>query len=247
MKKSLLLIFFATIALAGCGNDWYYESDYLNSTTVSDVYGSYSYDDWYARAEDNDIDNFDDCQDQYWTSDAEDGCNEYVKENHEWYNTFGWYECTEDCEWHEAGYARAEENDIDNVDDCDWNSNSFIEWCMAYVEGFYIDVEESTPQVIQRKLSCTDLYWMWATENFDWSCKCRAWYISNNGKCEDADDVCEDILWFLASYNDNTEQCECSYWDVVYNWECMSMDKICSQKFGYSYHYDRVQRACAEY
>jgi hypothetical protein len=43
-------------------------------------------------------------------------------------------DCTEDCSGHEAGYAWAERNGIDEEDDCTGNSDSFIEGCKAYVE-----------------------------------------------------------------------------------------------------------------
>lgn len=46
------------------------------------------------------------------------------------------YECTEDCGGHEAGYDWAEEKGIDDPDDCGGNSNSFIEGCMSYAEGY---------------------------------------------------------------------------------------------------------------
>lgn len=49
-------------------------------------------------------------------------------------NTFMGYECTDDCSGHEAGYAWAEEHDVDDPDDCDGNSESFIEGCRAYAE-----------------------------------------------------------------------------------------------------------------
>lgn len=44
------------------------------------------------------------------------------------------YPCTVDCSGHEAGYEWAEENGIDDPDDCDGNSESFIEGCQAYAE-----------------------------------------------------------------------------------------------------------------
>lgn len=47
---------------------------------------------------------------------------------------FHGYPCTVDCSGHEAGYAWAEEHDIDDPDDCDGNSDSFIEGCRAYAE-----------------------------------------------------------------------------------------------------------------
>lgn len=48
--------------------------------------------------------------------------------------TFNGYECTSDCSGHEAGYNWAEENDIDDPDDCGGNSESFIEGCQSYAE-----------------------------------------------------------------------------------------------------------------
>lgn len=47
---------------------------------------------------------------------------------------FKGYQCTVDCSGHEAGYKWAEENGIDDVEDCTGDSNSFIEGCKAYVE-----------------------------------------------------------------------------------------------------------------
>lgn len=49
-------------------------------------------------------------------------------------STFSGYPCTDDCSGHEAGYNWAEEHDIDDPDNCDGNSNSFIEGCQAYAE-----------------------------------------------------------------------------------------------------------------
>jgi hypothetical protein len=51
------------------------------------------------------------------------------------------YSCTDDCSGHEAGYNWAEENGIDDPDDCDGNSNSFIEGCRAYAEEQIIEEE----------------------------------------------------------------------------------------------------------
>lgn len=100
-------------------------------------YSSSSYNDGYEWAEDNDIDDFDDCQTEFGTGWAEDGCNEYVKENHVGFSTFHGYDCTEDCSGHEAGYEWAEENDIDDEYDCTGYSDSFIEGCEIYVEENY--------------------------------------------------------------------------------------------------------------
>lgn len=47
---------------------------------------------------------------------------------------FHGYRCTVDCSGHEAGYKWAEDHDIDDVDNCVGNSQSFIEGCQAWVE-----------------------------------------------------------------------------------------------------------------
>lgn len=91
----------------------------------------------YEWASNNDIDNFDDCQDQFGTGYDEDECNRYVEENYSGHQTFGDYDCTEDCSGHEAGYEWAEENGVEDVDDCGGNSDSFIEGCYSYVEENY--------------------------------------------------------------------------------------------------------------
>lgn len=49
-------------------------------------------------------------------------------------NSFGQYPCTYDCSGHEAGYQWAEKNGIDDPEDCDGNSMSFIEGCREYAE-----------------------------------------------------------------------------------------------------------------
>lgn len=46
---------------------------------------------------------------------------------------FHGYDCTDDCSGHEAGYRWAEDNDIDEADDCRGKSQSFYEGCLAYV------------------------------------------------------------------------------------------------------------------
>lgn len=48
--------------------------------------------------------------------------------------SFRGYRCTNDCSGHEAGYEWGEENGIDDPDDCDGNSESFIEGCRSYAE-----------------------------------------------------------------------------------------------------------------
>lgn len=52
------------------------------------------------------------------------------------------YPCTEDCSGHEAGYQWAEENGIEDADDCGGKSNSFIEGCEVYVEENYGDTDD---------------------------------------------------------------------------------------------------------
>ncbi len=123
---------------AGCATqapDYSLNGPYNNPGSYN--YYDNDYDYGYGWAEDEDIDNFDDCQDEFGAGDAEDGCNDYVRENYTGYRSFGSYDCTEDCGGHEAGYAWAERNDIYHEDDCGGNSNSFIEGCLQYVEDYY--------------------------------------------------------------------------------------------------------------
>jgi hypothetical protein len=62
---------------------------------------------------------------------------------------FHGYECTDDCSGHEAGYAWAEREDVTNPNDCDGNSQSFIEGCEAWTNENSsdpsIDDPEKTP------------------------------------------------------------------------------------------------------
>lgn len=50
--------------------------------------------------------------------------------------------CTSDCSGHEAGYAWAEENEIEDPDECSGKSASFIEGCQAYAEEVQARAEE---------------------------------------------------------------------------------------------------------
>lgn len=52
--------------------------------------------------------------------------------------------CTDDCSGHEAGYTWAEEHDINDEDDCDGNSDSFIEGCTDFVEERQLMDESSS-------------------------------------------------------------------------------------------------------
>jgi len=55
--------------------------------------------------------------------------------------TFMGYPCGGDCSGHEAGYEWAEENEVNDPDDCDGNSDSFIEGCQAYAEEQQAEAE----------------------------------------------------------------------------------------------------------
>jgi hypothetical protein len=48
--------------------------------------------------------------------------------------TFGGYDCTEDCSGHKAGYDWAQKKQISDSSDCSGNSESFVEGCEAYTE-----------------------------------------------------------------------------------------------------------------
>ena len=60
--------------------------------------------------------------------------------------TFMGYRCTVDCSGHEAGYEWAGENGIDDPNDCDGNSDSFIEGCQAYAEEHQAAMGETTDE-----------------------------------------------------------------------------------------------------
>ena len=48
--------------------------------------------------------------------------------------TFHGYSCVDDCSGHDAGYQWADENHIDDPDDCGGKSQSFEEGCRAFAE-----------------------------------------------------------------------------------------------------------------
>lgn len=48
--------------------------------------------------------------------------------------TFYGNPCTVDCSGHDAGYTWAEDNEVEDPDDCGGNSQSFIEGCESYAE-----------------------------------------------------------------------------------------------------------------
>lgn len=50
--------------------------------------------------------------------------------------TYGGYECTDDCSGHKAGFEWAQQNDIQDESDCEGSSSqSFAEGCKVYVEN----------------------------------------------------------------------------------------------------------------
>lgn len=62
---------------------------------------------------------------------------EYDERRDSYEGANGTYEgdgCTEDCSGHDAGYEWADENGIDDPDDCGGKSWSFEEGCRAYAE-----------------------------------------------------------------------------------------------------------------
>ncbi len=59
-------------------------------------------------------------------------------------STFMGYRCIADCSGHEAGYEWAEENNIDDPDDCGGNSDSFIEGCKAYADDQQAAMRETS-------------------------------------------------------------------------------------------------------
>ncbi len=84
MKYVIISILFTLIVLSGCNFKQYKTKD-KNFSQHSNFSFDYDdkkrpdYNDGYSWAENNNIDNFEDCQNQFGTSEAEDGCNDYVK------------------------------------------------------------------------------------------------------------------------------------------------------------------------
>lgn len=55
----------------------------------------------------------------------------------------GSYACTDDCSGHDAGYQWAQDNEIEDAEDCGGNSASFIEGCEAYADDLTEQIEDS--------------------------------------------------------------------------------------------------------
>lgn len=69
----------------------------------------------------------------------EEAINEYSYSTYE--DVFGYYQCTSDCEGHNAGFEWAKENGFLDSYQCDGSSESFVEGCQAYGEAISEYVE----------------------------------------------------------------------------------------------------------
>ena len=101
--------------------DWIYskESTYFDDMAEDRGFDSYEeMEEYDAEFGGESYDEFDERRDSY------DGSR----------GNFVGYGCTVDCSGHEAGYAWAEENGIEDPDNCGGRSWSFIEGCRAYAE-----------------------------------------------------------------------------------------------------------------
>ncbi len=58
------------------------------------------------------------------------------------------YGCTEDCSGHEAGFAWARDNEVEDANDCGGNSYSFIEGCQAYAEELETAREDAEAEAV---------------------------------------------------------------------------------------------------
>ena len=106
-KARLVIAVAFSLALGACGSEESHDEDYEGELYYSDEErGGETYSE------------FDERRDSY---EGSRGSN-------------GGYGCTVDCGGHAAGYAWAEENGIDDPDNCGGNSWSFEEGCRAYAE-----------------------------------------------------------------------------------------------------------------
>jgi hypothetical protein len=62
----------------------------------------------------------------------------------------GQYECTQDCSGHNAGYAWAEQHEIDDPDDCNGDSQSFIEGCQEYAEARQQELQDQAAENLRQ-------------------------------------------------------------------------------------------------
>ncbi len=84
MRSIIIPILFALIVLSGCNFKQHKAKDenlsqHSNFSFDYDDKNNSHYNDGYFWAENNNIDNFEDCQNQFGTSEAKDGCNDYIK------------------------------------------------------------------------------------------------------------------------------------------------------------------------
>lgn len=114
-----LILFLAAISLAACSSKPEYDpSEY-------DEEGNWIYD--------TESTHFDDLEEEK----GGETFDEYDERRDSYDGAYGTYEgdgCTVDCGGHEAGYAWAEEQGVDDPDSCGGNSWSFEEGCRAYAE-----------------------------------------------------------------------------------------------------------------
>ncbi len=116
MRLAILVMAVVTVALSGCGNPAttkriveHYSEDEADAVSVTALEGE--------RAGET-YEEYDERRNSYAGG----------------MGTFGDYGCTVDCSGHEAGYEWADDNDINDPDDCGGNNWSFIEGCQAYAE-----------------------------------------------------------------------------------------------------------------
>src|SRR5690349_22149334 len=62
----------------------------------------------------------------------------------------GQYGCTQDCSGHNAGYAWAEQQDIQDPDDCAGDSQSFIEGCQDYAEARHQELQDQADESLRQ-------------------------------------------------------------------------------------------------
>lgn len=101
--------------------------------------------------------------------------------------------------------------------------------------------------------SCLTEYWIWAKDNFNWTCSCYNWYHFEtstfwNTSCV-KDKTCKDLYWIMAKDNyDWTCSCMSWYWfkDKTFWWwkECVSLNTICEDKLWFNAEYNSLYDKC---
>ena len=77
----------------------------------------------------------------------------------------GRYVCTDDCSGHEAGFAWAQENDIEDAGDCGGYSMSFIEGCEAFAQERQAAADMEAQEVAEQ--AAREAYENYEDEGFD--------------------------------------------------------------------------------